>query len=65
MDMLGLKPAPHRTTLYRTRKRLSEEYMERLNNRILERLKPTRKVGADATGVRMVFSRPGWQKGIP
>jgi hypothetical protein len=48
--MLGLEHAPHRTALYRTRKRLSEEYMGKLNRRMLERLKPARKVGADATG---------------
>ena len=31
LRMLGFEHAPHRTALYRTRKRLSEEYMERLN----------------------------------
>jgi hypothetical protein len=50
--MLSLEHAPHRTALYRTRKRLGEDYMERLNRRIIERLKPARKVSADATGMR-------------
>lgn len=50
--MLGFEHAPHRTAIYRTRERLSEEYMEELNRKILERLKPARKVGADATGLR-------------
>jgi hypothetical protein len=49
LHMLGLEHAPPRTALYRTRKRLSEGYMGKLNRRILERLKPARKVGADAT----------------
>jgi len=52
LRMLSFKHAPHRTALYRTRKRLSEEYMEKLNRKILERLKPARTVGADATGLR-------------
>lgn len=71
LQMLGLEHAPHITALYRTRKRLSEKYMEKLNRRILERLKPARKVSADATGsvpvkarLRMVFSQPKRQKGI-
>lgn len=31
LRMRGLKHAPNKTTLYRTRKRLSEQYMRRLN----------------------------------
>jgi hypothetical protein len=50
--MLGLEHTPHRTALYRTRKRRSEEYMEKLNRRILKRLKHARKVDAYATGMR-------------
>jgi hypothetical protein len=34
LRMLGLKHAPDRTALYRTRKRLSEEYMRQLNQKI-------------------------------
>jgi hypothetical protein len=60
LHMLGLEHAPHRTALYRTRKRLSEEYMEQLNRRILERLKPARKVGADATGMRQSKRDCAW-----
>jgi len=60
LRMLGLEHAPHRTALYRTRKRLSEEYMEQLNRRILERLKPARKVGADATGMRQSKRDCAW-----
>ncbi|MEM0488102.1 MAG: transposase [Candidatus Bathyarchaeia archaeon] len=60
LHMLGLEHAPHRTALYRTRKRLSEEYMEKLNRRILERLKHARKVGADATGMRMSKRDCAW-----
>jgi hypothetical protein len=60
LHMLGLKHAPHRTALYRTRKRLSEEYMRQLNRRILERLKPARKVGADATGMRQSKRDCAW-----
>ncbi|MHA1631773.1 MAG: hypothetical protein ACTSXC_03045 [Candidatus Freyarchaeota archaeon] len=47
LRVLGFEHAHHRTALYRTRKRLSEEYMRELNRKILERLKPARKVGAD------------------
>ena len=60
LHMLGLEHAPHRTALYKTRKRLSEEYMEQLNRRILERLKPARKVGADATGMRQSKRDCAW-----
>ena len=60
LRMLGLKHAPHRTALYRTRKRLSEEYMRELNRKILERLKPARKVGADATGLRQSRRDCAW-----
>ena len=42
--MLGLKHAPHRTALYRTRKRLSEEYLRLLNEKVLEGLKTPGKV---------------------
>jgi hypothetical protein len=58
--MLGLEHAPHRTALYRTGKRLSEEYMGKLNRRILERLKPAMKVGADATGMRQSKRDCAW-----
>jgi hypothetical protein len=47
----GLDHAPHRTALYRTRKRLSEEYLRLLNQKILEDLELAKKVGADATGL--------------
>jgi hypothetical protein len=52
LRLLGFKHAPHRTALYRTRKKPSEDCMRRLNRKILERLKPAKKVGADATGLR-------------
>jgi hypothetical protein len=52
LRILGLKHAPHRTAIYRTRKRLTEEYMKELNRRILERMGSAKKVGADATGMR-------------
>ncbi|MFW6117663.1 MAG: transposase, partial [Thermoproteota archaeon] len=58
--MLGLEHAPHRTALYRTRKRLSEDYMRRLNQKILERLKPDRKMGVDATGLRQSTRDGAW-----
>jgi len=60
LRMLGLGHAPHRTALYRTRKRLSEEYMRQLNQKILERLKPAKKVGADATGLRQSRRDCAW-----
>jgi hypothetical protein len=52
LRLLRLEHAPHRTALYRTRRRLSEDYMRRLNQRILEGLKAPRRLGADATGLR-------------
>lgn len=58
LHMLGLSMLP-RTALCRTRKRLSEEYMGKLNRRILERLKPARKVGADA-GMRQSKRDCAW-----
>lgn len=60
LRMLGLKHAPHRTALYRARKRLSKEYMRRLNRKILERLKPARQVGVDATGLRQSRRDSAW-----
>lgn len=60
LRMLGLKRAPDRTALYRTRKKLSEEYMRRLNRKTLERLKPAKKVGADATGLRQSRRDRAW-----
>jgi hypothetical protein len=60
LRMLGLKHAPHRTALYRTRKKLSEEYMRRLNRKILERLKPAKKLGVDATGLRQSRRDRAW-----
>ncbi|MFQ6077233.1 MAG: transposase [Candidatus Bathyarchaeia archaeon] len=60
LRLLGLKHAPHRTALYRTRRRLSEGYMRRLNRRILEGLKAARRLGADATGLRQSKQEPSW-----
>lgn len=60
LRMLGLEHAPHRTALYRTRKNLSEEYMRRLNRRILERLNPAKQVGVDATGLRQSRRDCAW-----
>lgn len=60
LRMLGFKYAPHRTALYRTRKKLSEEYMGRLNRKILERLKPAKKLGVDATGLRQSRRDCAW-----
>lgn len=60
LRMLGLEHAPHRTALYRTGKRLSEEYMRLLNQKILERLEPAKKVGADATGLRQSGRDCAW-----
>jgi len=51
---------PTEQLLYRTRKRRSEEYMEKLNRRILERLKPAKKVGTDATGMRQSKRDCAW-----
>jgi transposase len=60
LHMLGLEHAPHRTAIYRTRKRLSEEYMRQLNRKILERLESAGKVGADATGLRQSRRNCAW-----
>jgi len=60
LRMLGLKHAPHRTALYRTRKRLSEEYLRQLNDKVIEGLKTPRKVGADATGMRQSRRDCAW-----
>lgn len=35
LKMLGLERAPHRTAIYRTRKKLTEEYMKELNHKLL------------------------------
>jgi hypothetical protein len=59
--MLGLEHAPHRTAIYRSRKKLSEEYVKELNRRILERLNPAAKeLGADATGLRQSKQEIAW-----
>ena len=65
LQMLGLEHAPHRTALYRTRKKLTEEYMEKLNRKVLERLKPAKKVGADATGMRQSKRNCAWSSASP
>jgi len=51
---------PHRTVLYRARKRLSEDYMRQLNQKVLERLEPAKKMGADATGLRQSRRDCAW-----
>ena len=43
LKMLGLERSPHRTAIYRTRKKLTEQYMKELNHKILERLRPARQ----------------------
>ena len=58
--MLKTEHAPHRTALYRSRKRLFEEYMRRLNRKVLGRLKPAGKVGADATGLLQSMRNLAW-----
>lgn len=60
LDLLGLTHAPHRTALYRTRRRLYEGYMRRLNQKVLEGLEPARRVGADATGLRQSKRDGAW-----
>jgi len=60
LQLLGLEHAPHRTALYRTRKRLSQEYLSRLNQQILGRLRPPRQLGADATGLRQSKRDCSW-----
>jgi len=60
LRLLGLEHAPHRTAIYRTRKKLSEDYMRQLNQKILENLKPVKKVGADATGLRQSRRDGAW-----
>jgi hypothetical protein len=60
LRMLGLEHAPHRTAIYRTRKRLSEEYMKELNRKILEGLGPAKQVGTDATGLRQSKRDCAW-----
>jgi len=60
LRMLDLEHAPHRTALYRTRKMLSEAYMNQLNQKILDRLKPSGKVGVDATGLRQSTRDCAW-----
>jgi len=60
LKMLGLERTPHRTAIYRTRKKLTEEYMKELNHKILERLGPARRVGPDATGMRQSKQDCSW-----
>src|SRR4030067_717140 len=60
LKMLGLERTPHRTAIYRTRKKLTEEYMKELNHKILERLGPARRVGPDATGMRQSKRDCAW-----
>jgi len=60
LRLLGLEHAPSRTALHRTREKLSEEYMRQLNQKILERPKPAKKVGADATGLRQSRRDCAW-----
>jgi hypothetical protein len=60
LDLLGLTHAPHRTSLYRTRQRLPEEYMRRLNQRIRERIEGSKRLGADATGLRQSGRAAAW-----
>jgi hypothetical protein len=63
LSLLGLEHAPDRTSLYRTRKRLTEEYLRRLNEKIRERLEESRRLGADATGLRQSTREGAWSGG--
>jgi hypothetical protein len=47
--MVSLKRASHRTALYKTKKRLSEEYLRQLNDKVLEGVETSKKLGANAT----------------
>jgi len=60
LSLLGLEHAPHRTSLYRTRRRLTDDYMRRLNRKVLERLEGSRRLGADATGLRQSSREGAW-----
>ena len=69
LRMLGFKYAPHRTVLYRTRKRLSEEYMRRLTGRSLKGSSQPRRLartprayasqGGTAPGLQLVKAEGG------
>jgi len=60
LNLLGLTEAPHRTSLYRTRRKLSEEYLKLLNEKVLEGLRPAKRVAADATGFRQSKRDSAW-----
>ena len=60
LQLLGLTHAPHRTALYRTRKRLSAEYLNKLNHQVLGRIEPPKQLGADATGLRQSKRDCAW-----
>jgi hypothetical protein len=60
LKLLGLDRAPHRTSLYRTRRRLTDDYMRRLNQRIRERIKGSRRFGVDATGLHQSSCKGAW-----
>lgn len=64
LKMLGLERTPHRTAIYRTRKKLTEEYMKELNHKILERLGPARRLGPDATGMRQSKRDCAWSSTV-
>jgi len=60
LSLLGLEHAPDRTSLYRTRHRLTKEYMRRLNEKICEGLTGSGRLGADATGLRQSTREGAW-----
>jgi len=60
LRQLGLDHPPHGTSLHRTRRRLTEEYVRRLNEKIREGLEGSKRLGADATGLRQSTREGAW-----
>jgi len=60
LSLLGLTHAFHRRILYWTRRRLTEEYIRRLNQRNCERIKGPKRFGADAPGLRQSSREGAW-----
>ncbi len=60
LDEIGLKYAPSRHSLYLARKKVSIQYMRKLNEKIIENLGNSKTFSVDATGFKNSRQDPSW-----
>ena len=60
LDEIGLKYVPSRHSLYLARKKVSIQYMRKLNEKIIEKLGNSKIFSVDATGFKNSRQDPSW-----